>query len=213
MQTGRAAPLDGIIAAARAKGARILLDVTQAVPMVEVADRIADIDFLVCAGYKHLLCPRGVAFLYVRPDAGIGLWPRNANWRAADPPYGHYFGGPLALPDTAARFDISLAWFSWVGARESLARLVTWQAAGALAAVRDAAGVLSRSLGAAATGATLVCLPVANPAGLAKALRRERIRASMRGGLLRLAPHVYNTDEELRHVTSVVRPFLAAVSD
>ena len=56
---------------------------------------IGRVDYLVCAAYKHLLCPRGVAFLYVREDRWNTLEPLNANWRSADRPFERYFGGPL----------------------------------------------------------------------------------------------------------------------
>ncbi|MER3437709.1 MAG: aminotransferase, partial [Chloroflexota bacterium] len=66
-QSGETAPLGDICAAAREHGAQVLVDATHAIPFVPVAEHLDDIDYLVCHGYKHLLCPRGVAFLYVHP--------------------------------------------------------------------------------------------------------------------------------------------------
>jgi kynureninase len=91
MQTGRTAPLAAILDRAEAVGARVLLDVTQAVPLVPLAPYVDRIDYLVASGYKHLLCPRGTAFLVVRPDRLADLPPLDANWRQ-DQPYGR-FGG------------------------------------------------------------------------------------------------------------------------
>ena len=68
MQTGRIGDLDGICRRARAVGARVFIDATHALPFVPVAPHIADIDFLVCHAYKHMLGARGTAFLYVRSD-------------------------------------------------------------------------------------------------------------------------------------------------
>ncbi|MGH3010479.1 MAG: aminotransferase class V-fold PLP-dependent enzyme [Gaiellaceae bacterium] len=48
----------------RATGARIFLDATQAVGTYPVD--VAGIDYLVSHAYKWLLCPRGLAFFYVR---------------------------------------------------------------------------------------------------------------------------------------------------
>jgi selenocysteine lyase/cysteine desulfurase len=67
MQTGRLAALDAILDRAAAVGARVLVDATQAVPFVPLARVVDRIDYLVVAAYKHLLCPRGVAFLAVGP--------------------------------------------------------------------------------------------------------------------------------------------------
>ena len=63
MQTGRLADLEAILDRADAVGARVLLDATQAIPFVPLASVIDRVDYLVAAAYKHLLCPRGVAFL------------------------------------------------------------------------------------------------------------------------------------------------------
>jgi selenocysteine lyase/cysteine desulfurase len=209
MQTGLAAPLAGIVAAARAHGTRILIDATQAVPMMPSLRRhIGDIDYLVCSGYKHLLCPRGTAFLYVRGSSWDTFEPIAAGWRAGDLPYGRYFGGPLQLAPDAARFNVSLAWFSWVGARESLRLLTEWDAAGAFEGVRAQSARLAAGLGDVDAGTTLVCVPVRDGAGLARALMSGRIRAAMRGGSLRLSPHVYNTDGDIEQAIEVVRPYL-----
>jgi selenocysteine lyase/cysteine desulfurase len=208
MQTGLAAPLADIVAAARRHGTRILIDATQAVPLFpSLSSHIRDIDYLVCSGYKHLLSPRGVSFLYVREAAWDTIEPIDANWRAGDLPYGRYFGGPLQLAPDAARFDVSLAWFSWVGAQESLRLLTEWQASGALDAVRGLAARLFRGLGVADTGTTLVCVPVSGDPRLARALRAARIRVSVRGASLRISPHVYNTAADIDRAIEVIAPF------
>ena len=207
MQTGLAAPLAGIVAAARAHGTRILIDATQAVPMMPSLRRhIGDIDYLVCSGYKHLLCPRGAAFLYVRGSSWDTFEPIAAGWRAGDLPYGRYFGGPLQLAPDAARFNVSLAWFSWVGARESLRLLAEWEAAGAFEEVRALAARLARRTGrhgcrhhpGVHAGARRCRAGSCPPAA--------RIRAAMRGGSLRLSPHVYNSDGDIERAIEVVRP-------
>ncbi len=211
MQTGIAAPLAAITEAARAHGTRVLVDATQAVPMMPaLSEYIDDIDYLVCAGYKHLLCPRGAAFLYVREPSWETLEPIAANWRAGDLPYGRYFGGPLQLASDAARFDVSLAWFSWVGARQSLRLLNEWQAAGVFLEVRDQAARLAAGLGVPDRGTTLVCAPIADDDGLARALSSARIRASVRGGSLRLSPHAHTTDADIERAIEVIAPFVAS---
>jgi selenocysteine lyase/cysteine desulfurase len=213
MQTGRAAPLAAVVEAAGRHGTRILIDATQAVPLFPALPAmLPDIDYLVCSGYKHLLCPRGVSFLYVRETAWDTIEAIDANWRAADLPYGRYFGGPLRLAPDAARFDVSLAWFSWVGAGESLRLLAGWQAAGVLDAVRSLAARLSEGLGVPYPGTTLVCVPVVDDAGLTRMLTSAGIRASVRGTSLRLSPHVYNTAADIDRAIEVVAPFVAGRS-
>jgi selenocysteine lyase/cysteine desulfurase len=212
MQTGRAAPVADVMEAARRYGTRILLDATQSLPVTPFPCDIAGVDYLVAAGYKHLLCPRGTAFLYVRPEALDTLAPIDANWRSTDQPYARYFGGPLRPAPGALRFDVSQAWFSWVGARESLRLLADWQRDRTLGLVRRHAARLAAGLGVDDPGTTLVCVAVDDQARLARALRGARIRAAIRGSALRLSPHLHNAVSDIDRAIEVVAPFVAGAA-
>ncbi len=209
MQTGKRADLASIVERAHAVGARVLVDITQALPFLRAGEDLAAADYLVCAAYKHLLSPRGVAFMSISADAADTVSPLAANWRAADQPYGRYFGGPLTLGSGAARFDVSLAWLPWVGARESLRLIAEWQATGELARVPELASRLTRALGQPEPASTLVCVPVRDPDAVRAALAAAGIRASVRGTAIRLAPHVYTTDAAIDAAVEVLRPFVA----
>lgn len=210
-QSGETAPLGAICAAAKEHGAQILVDATHAVPFVPVAPYLSDIDYLVCHGYKHLLCPRGVAFLYVHPRRLDEVVPFLANWRSSLHPYGHSYGGPLTLPPHAARFDVSLAWHAWAGARPALELLCAWQHEGVFATVLDLARRLAAGLGLDPPQSSLVCVRVPDAAAAEAALAQARIKCAARGGNIRLSPHVYNSAEEIDHAVSVISSTLAAV--
>ncbi len=207
MQTGRVADIAAILDAAGRHGAQVLVDATQGVPFVRLDDAIDRIDYLVCSGYKHLLSPRGTAYLYVRRDRWDQLEPRNANWRAADEPFGRYFGGPLTLAPDARRFDVSRGWFPWLGATASLQLLNEWQAAGAWEGVRLLAAGLADRLGVPWHGGSLVCAPLADGDAAATTLRAAGIRASVRGTGIRFAVHVYNTEADLDRAAEAIAPF------
>ena len=116
--TGELAALDDIAAAASHHGAMTVVDATHAIGWLPLdASRF---DFVVCAGYKWLLGPRGTAFLYAAPEAREGLLPQLAGWYAADPPMANLYGGPLRLAASAKALDISPAWMSWVGQAPAL---------------------------------------------------------------------------------------------
>jgi selenocysteine lyase/cysteine desulfurase len=207
MQTGKLADLEAIVEAAGRHGARILIDATQAIPFVPLDGIIDRIDYVVCSGYKHLLSPRGTGYLYVRRDHWDELEPRNANWRAADLPYGRYFGGPLTLAPDARRFDVSRGWFPWVGATASLALLTEWQATGAFEAVLGMAEGLADRLGVPWYGGSLVCAPLDDGEAARAACQAAGVKASVRGTAVRFAVHVYNTEADLDRAAEAIAPF------
>lgn len=207
MQTGRVADMSAILDAAERHGAQVLVDATQGVPFVALEPFIDRIDYLVCSGYKHLMSPRGTAYLYVRRDRWDSLEARNANWRAADLPYGRYFGGPLTLAPDARRFDVSRGWFAWLGAAISVRLLAEWKDAGAVTAVRAMAEGLAGRLDVPWYGSSLVCAPLADGEAARVALAAAGVRASVRGTAIRFAVHVYNTEVDLDRAAEAIGPF------
>ena len=200
-QSGRTADLEAIVKAARAVEARTLVDATHAIPFVPIDQPV---DYLVCAAYKHLLCPRGVAFMYIAQDRWDDVAPWLANWRSTSNPYGQYYGGPLDLASTAARFDVSLAWFPWAGAAESLKLLVDWQREALLHEVVGLARRLTDNLGLPAPGGAVVGVPVEDAEAVRADLAAAGIKAAVRAGSVRLSPHVYNTEEQIDRAASAL---------
>lgn len=201
-QSGRGADLRAIASAARANGARTLVDATHAVPFVPIDPPV---DYLVCSAYKHLLCPRGVAFLVVDQPHWDEVSPILANWRSTPDPYGHYYGAELTLAPTAARFDVSLAWFSWAAAAESLRLLVDWKSQGVLEEVNALARRLAEQLDQVSPAGTLVTVPLPDANVVRDALAGEGIKAAVRAGGVRLSPHVYNTEAEIDQVAEILK--------
>jgi selenocysteine lyase/cysteine desulfurase len=54
-----------------------------------------DVDFYVTGALKYLLCPSGIAFLYVRPELIRSLTPTITGWFAQQNPFAFNFS---ALP-------------------------------------------------------------------------------------------------------------------
>ena len=95
MSTGEVADLDAILAAAEAHDVLTVLDATQAAGWLPLeADRV---DFLVAAGYKWLLSPRGTAWMTVAPERLDAIVPSQAGWYAGEDVYEAYIGPPLRL--------------------------------------------------------------------------------------------------------------------
>jgi selenocysteine lyase/cysteine desulfurase len=193
-QSGRAANQREIVDAAQQAHARTLVDATHAVPFVAIDPRA---DFVVCAAYKHLLSPRGVAFLGVAPEHWESIPAWLANWRSTHNPYAVYYGGPLDQAPGAARFDVSLAWHAWAGAAVSLELLATWQHSGVLNEPLALARRLAAELDLPTPVGTIVSVPVGDADRLRDDLAQAGIKAAVRAGSVRLSTHVYNTDAHI----------------
>lgn len=206
-QSGEMADLPAILAAAERHGAQVLVDSTHATPFIDLAPMMDRIDYLVCHGYKHLLCPRGVGFFVIRPDRWEETAPWLANWSAASMAFSGAYGGPLALEGDAARFNLSLAWHAWVGGKESLELLAKWNQEGLLAHGPAMARRLAKGLELPEPPATLVSLRPRNAAGAEAALTAAGIRYAGRAGFIRLSTHVYTTIDEIDHAIGVLSPY------
>jgi selenocysteine lyase/cysteine desulfurase len=191
---GRLVDLDGL-RAARAAGTTVVLDVTQSLGWLPA--RLEWADAVVCAGYKWLLCPRGVAWLAVGPELAARLVPHGACWYAGGDVWGSIYGLPLRLADSARRFDTSPAWFSHVGA----ASVLPWLAG------LDRAAVRAHCVGLADSVRAGLDLPQAGSAivavdrpGAADRLAAAGVVGSLRAGAVRLSFHLYNTETDAARV-------------
>lgn len=195
---GRIADLDGIGAAARAHGARTLIDVSQALGWLPY-DAGAH-DFTVGVGFKWLLCPRGVAFLAVPEDLG-GLTPVFAGWVAGEEPWNSCYGPVQRLAESARRFDESPSLFSYVAAGDSLAlieEIGVERIHGHNRALADRFRAGLDALGrrsVPADGSAIVAVPGLGHA--AERLTDEGMPVSDRAGNLRAAFHLYNTSADV----------------
>jgi selenocysteine lyase/cysteine desulfurase len=212
---GRTQDLAALGAAAARVGARVLLDATHSVGVLPVDAARHGIHYVVAAGYKHLLCPRGVAFLKVPAEQFTETLPITASWRSARAPYDYFYGPELTdLALTAARYDVSLAWHSWLGAAVSLAFLDGIPAVSRRDWCVELADDLADRLGVRPTGSSVLALPVRDAATARAALGAAGIVSSGRGGLIRLSFHLYNDTDDVeaaarllsRHVIRQQRP-------
>jgi selenocysteine lyase/cysteine desulfurase len=205
-QSGESTDLGALVAAAKATGTKLFVDGTHATPLVSVHEQIDQLDYYACHGYKHLLCPRGAGFFVVHPDRMDDLIPYVANWYAGTPRYQAHYGTELNLAREAGRFDVSLAWHSWVGARVSLELLVQWQRDGTFDGVWANTRRLAEGLGLPEPASTVLSFKATDAAAAEQTLANAGIRCAARGGNIRLAAHVYNTPEEIDRAIEVIAP-------
>ena len=200
-QSGLVVDLDALAARCRAKGTMLCVDATQACGWLDTSAR--DIDFYVCHGYKWLLSPRGSAFMAVRRDRLGSVRPLHAGWWATDDPNGNLFGLPNRISKTTARrLDTSPAWFSWVGTAVALEVIDKI----GIAAIESHDMRLARrfcsALGLPEPPSPIVYMDARADFGK---LLESGIRASVRGGRVRLSFHLYNTDEDVDRAVAALR--------
>jgi selenocysteine lyase/cysteine desulfurase len=190
--TGEIAPVDDIVAAARSYGALVVGDASQAVGWLPVdATRF---DVLVCVAYKWLMAPRGAAFGYFAPAVRDRFRPLQANWYAGEDVHDSFYGPPLRLAESARRFDLSPAWFSYVGAAPSL-ELLTEIGVDAVHAHDVAlANRFRAGIGLLPGDSAIVSADVP---GADERLKAAGVRAAVRDGRLRASFHLYTTEADV----------------
>ncbi|MGW5667730.1 aminotransferase class V-fold PLP-dependent enzyme [Micromonospora sp. NPDC003776] len=189
---GTVAPYERIVAAARAHGALVAVDATQACGWLPFDAGLADA--VVVAAYKWLMAPRGAAFAHLASGLRDRMRPDAANWYAGADPHNSYYGPPLRLADDARRFDISPAWFSYVGAAPALELLAEVGLDAVHAHDVALANRFLTGLGRPPGDSAIVTVEVA---GAQEKLARAGVRAAVRAGRVRASFHLYTTEADV----------------
>jgi len=190
--TGEVARYDEIVTAARDHGALVVVDATQACGWLPFDATTADV--VVVAAYKWLMSPRGAAFAYLAPEVRERLTPHAAGWYAGAEVHESYYGPPLRLAGDARKFDISPAWFSFVGAAPALEVV---ERIGVAAIHEHNVALANRfltGLGRPPSNSAIVTVDVP---GAEEKLDRAGIRAAVRAGRVRASFHVYSTTSDV----------------
>ncbi|WP_188196169.1 aminotransferase class V-fold PLP-dependent enzyme [Nonomuraea sp. SYSU D8015] len=188
--TGYVTPLHDVVAAARAHDALVIADGSQACGWLPVD--VDGLDVLACAAYKWLMAPRGAAFGYLSPRVRERMRPLAANWYAGPDDGDSYYGPPLRLAGDARAFDLSPAWFCYVGAAPAIELLNEL----GVKRVHDHNVALANrfraGLGLEPAGSAIVSVDAPG-----ERLAAAGIRAAVRAGRVRASFHVYTTADDV----------------
>jgi selenocysteine lyase/cysteine desulfurase len=197
-------------ARAREVGAALVVDATQSLGALPLNVEQVRPDYLVSAGYKWLMGPYSQGYLYVAPQHREGR-PVELNWiaRKGSEDFARLIDYREEFQPGARRFDVGeRSNFVLVPmASAALRQLHAW----GVGSIQETLRELTRRVAAGAQGLGLEVAPEAYRAGHLVGLRRRggyaaevlarlaasRIYVSVRGDNLRVAPHLYNTAEDV----------------
>jgi selenocysteine lyase/cysteine desulfurase len=196
--------------AARSVGAALVVDASQSLGALPLDAQVVRPDFIVSVGYKWLLGPFGLGFLYAGEHYRDGE-ALEENWinRAGSDDFAALTDYTDTYRPGARRFDVGQRTnFGLVPmAIAATEQLLTWTVAGVAETLRELTDDIRQR--AATLGFTVPpadqhgphMLGIEVPREIARALNErlsERgVVASVRGNALRIAPHLHNTAEDL----------------
>jgi kynureninase len=204
---------------ARAVGAPIIVDAYQSVGTMPVDVNSLGVDVLTGGVLKWLCGGPGGAFLYVRPELARTIQPRFTGWFAHQRPFAfeaaameyaagatRFLTGTPSIPSLYAATEGPRI-IREVGVEKIRSRsihqttlLVEWA---------KALGFPVRSPSDAALRGGAVTIDVPHGAAVSRALMQRGIVVDYREGAgVRVAPHFYNTDEEVKAALHVMKEIL-----
>jgi selenocysteine lyase/cysteine desulfurase len=201
----------------REVGSALVIDATQSLGALPLDLEHVRPDYLVCAGYKWLLGPYSLGYLYVAPQHRDGR-PLEQNWiaREASEDFARLIDYAERYQPGARRFDVgersnfALLPVSIVG----LEQLLSW----GVPAIAETLAARTAVIARRAAGLGLTSMPESRraghylglgfprglPAGLPERLAEERVYVSLRGASLRVTPHLYNDEADVERLFAVL---------
>ena len=216
--------LERLAPAVRTAGAALVIDASQAAGAHPIDVGTIRPDFLVAVGYKWLMGPYSLGYLYVAPRWQESGMPIEQSWmvRAGAEDFARLVDYVDDFRAGARRFDMG-EFSQFVLAPMSTAALtqvLEWT----VPYIHDSLAVLTSLIAreAEALGCSVaperdrvshmlgLQLPGGLPAGLTERLAAARVFVSVRGDSIRVAPHLYNDERDVARFVDVLRSALRA---
>jgi len=215
--TGYRADLERIGRACRERGIYFVVDAIQGIGAFTLDVRAANIDILACGGQKWLLSPWGTGFVYVREELAKTLEPPVVSWMApkGTDDFRRMLQYDLTWRDDARKFElITLPFQDFAGMNASLELLDEIGASNVSSHVErlsdeivtwaEANGVPLVTPADRARRAGIISLKPRDAIAVSDRLKAAGVVHSFREDAIRLAPHIYNTVEEVRGALSII---------
>ena len=204
-------------------GMLLCVDGTQGLGALQLDVQATGIDFLACSGHKWLMWPTGTGFVYIAPRLLEHVQPATVGWfsvRLSE----QFLDYRLEFLPHAGRFETgTLNVAGLVGANASMQMMQEVGPHTIQKRVLHLSGLLAQ----ACTRSGLELFTVPEPEhrsgivtfrhpqaeALFRALQQENIFVSLREGMIRVAPHFYNTEEEIFRLMELVMRFNRAAGE
>jgi kynureninase len=218
-RTGEIQDVEPIVRRAHEAGAHVVLDCYQSAGVVPLDVTSLAVDFAVGGSVKWLCGGPGNGWLYVRPDLADTLTPRTTGWQAHAEPFA--FAEEMTYASGATRFltgtpNVPAHYAATAGydlieeigvarIRESSLRQTEL-----LIELADAAGFGVRSPRDAARRGGTVTVHVPDFPAVHRELTERQILCDFRPDSgIRLGPHYFTSDDELRETIAAIEDILA----
>ena len=202
----------------RAVGAKLVLDLTQSLGVLPFDGAAVQPDYVVAGGYKWLLGPYGLGWLWVAPEHREGR-PLEENWiaRRGSEDFAKLVDYQDGYQPGARRFDVGERsnFILLPLAIASLRQIEAWgiertqrTLARLTARIADEASAMGLQVTATDRRAGHYLglqFPSGMPDGLPERLAAANVHVSRRGDRLRVTPHLYNDREDLERFFDVLR--------
>ena len=196
-------------------GAYLVVDAIQSLGAMPINVRRDNVDFLTASCYKWLLGPAGAGYLYIRKELVERFEPPFIGWASVKPEVfdtvEFWDIWKLQLSKTASRFEVgSPSFISFIGAAVAIQLLLDVGIENIQKRVLDLTELLMSSVKSMGLRLTtpedrecrsgIVHFLVDRAQERAEKLKKKGIIVSARSKGLRVAPHFYNTKEEIERL-------------
>ncbi|MDR3621624.1 MAG: aminotransferase class V-fold PLP-dependent enzyme [Paludisphaera borealis] len=204
--------LDALGELCRSRGVAFFVDAIQGLGPFEIDLARTPIDFLAADGHKWLLGPEGAGFLYVRRDWIERLRPLGVGWHSVvgsfnspevafrlKPNSQRWEGGSFVMPGLQG-LAASMSLLGEIGSRAVSERILDRAEAVREAAALAGWSVLGSNRPADRSAIVAVAAEGVDPQAAVRSLRSKGVVAACRRGRLRISPHVYTNDDDVRRL-------------
>lgn len=215
--------LKSIANIAHRKGSLLFVDAYQSAGAIKIDVKAADIDFLVTGMQKYLLGIPGIAFMYVRKEIAETLEPSTTGWFGQKDTFG-FFHDRLEYGQGAKRFNTgtppvvnayvanaALDYILSIGIEKieqhlnELSEFTVEEAA-----KRNLSMASPISIADKGPTTAIYCH---NGVKMEQLLKSEGFILSARKDVIRLAPHIYNTKEDIIKALDAIKRLLPQTLD